>query len=104
MTTPAGQAFDQRRRKRLKALRVATENEGARLQFWARTAALLSIGLVFAAVTEWDAALGYTVTTLAMFLLLGLLNYWLSWTGRRPTWVSMLLATIDLALLTTLII
>src|SRR6185436_11408671 len=93
-----------RRRKRLKALRLATENEGARLQFWARSVALTAIGVVFAAVTEWDAALAYALTGLLLFLLAGLLSYWLAKTGRRSTWVGMALATLDLVLLTFLII
>src|SRR5262245_56464577 len=103
-STAAEQSAERRRRKRLKALRVATENEGARLQFWARSAALTAIGVVFAAVTEWDAALGYTLAGLLLFLLTGLLSYWLAKTGRRRTWVSMGLATLDLVLLTFTII
>jgi adenylate cyclase len=104
MATPAQQASEQRRRKRLKALRVATEIEGARLQFWARTAALIVIGIVFGGLSEWEAALAYTLAWLVLFILTGLVNYWLAIRGMRPTWVSMILATIDLVLITILIV
>ena len=104
MATQAATSWEQRRRKRLKALRLTMETEGARLQFWARSAALAVIGVVFTALTEWNAALAYTLSGLVLFLLTGLLNYWLAKTGRRPTWVSMVLATLDLVLLTYLII
>lgn len=100
----AEQNGDERRRQRLKVLRLATETEGARLQFWARTAALAAIAIVFASVTEWDAALAYTLCGLLVFFLTGLLNYRLAEMGRRPSWLAMLLATLDLVMLTVLIV
>jgi adenylate cyclase len=96
--------YRQRSRKRLMALRVATETEGARLQFWARTIALMAIAIALASVATWDAAFAYVLAVILLFILSGLLSYWLARTGRRPTWLSMLLATIDLVMLTGLIV
>jgi len=104
VAAPAEQTLDQRRRKRLRALRIATENQGARLAFWARSGALLAIALVFAAIAEWNAALLYTLSALLLFFVTGLLSYYLAMKGRRPTWLSMVLATVDIALLTILIV
>ena len=56
---PTQDRLEQRRRNRLRALIAATESEGARLQFWARTASLFAIAVVFAAISKWDAALAY---------------------------------------------
>jgi adenylate cyclase len=104
MANQALTSMEPRRRKRLRALRLVMETEGARLQFWARSAALAAIAVVFAVVTAWDAALAYTLSGIALFLVTGLFNYWLAQTGRRPTWVSMALASLDLVLLTLLIV
>jgi adenylate cyclase len=104
MATEAELNAQKRRRKRLKALRLATENEGARLQFLARSGALAAIAVVFVAVTEWNAALDYLLGGLLLFFLTGVLNYWLARTGRRPPWVGMALATVDIVLIALLII
>ena len=78
--------LEKRRRNRLRALIAATESEGARLQFWARTASLSAIAVVFAAISEWNAALAYVLAALFVFFLSGLINYWLARTGGRPSW------------------
>ncbi len=104
MAVSSEQNLDQRRRRRLRALIAATESEGARLEFWARSLSLLVIGVVFAAVAEWNAAFGYTIATLLVFFLTGLLNYRLAMSGRRRPWMSVLSATFDIAFLTFLII
>ena len=78
--------LEQRRRNRLRALIAATESEGARLQFWARSVSLLAIAVVFAAISEWNAALAYMLATLFVFFLTGLINYWLARSGSRRSW------------------
>jgi adenylate cyclase len=98
------QNLDQRRRRRLRALIAATESQGARLEFWARSLSLLAIAVVFAAVAEWNAAFFYRIGTLLVFFLTGLLNYRLAISGRRRPWMSVLSATFDIAFLTFLII
>ena len=93
-----------RRRNRLKALVASTEAEGARLQFWARTGALIAIGLVLVAVAEWNAALAYSLSTLVIFFATGLISYRLAIAGRRKMPIGMLLGIVDIALLTFLMI
>lgn len=96
--------LEQRRRNRLRALVAATESEGARLQFWARSASLFAIAVVFAAISEWNAALAYILVALFVFFLSGLVNYRLARTGSRPSWFVFATATMDIVLLTILIV
>ena len=60
--------------------------------------------MVFAAVSEWNAALAYILVALFVFFLSGLLNYWLARTGSRPPWFVIATATMDIVLLTILIV
>ena len=96
--------LEQRRRSRLRALIAATESEGARLQFWTRSASLSAIAVVFAAISEWNAALAYVLVALFVFFLTGLINYWLARTGGRPSWFVFATATMDIVLLTVLVV
>ena len=41
---------------------------------------------------------------LFVFFLTGLINYWLAKTGRRPSWFVFATATMDIVLLTILIV
>ena len=75
VAVPAQDKLEQRRRSRLRALVAATESEGARLQFWARSASLFAIAVAFAAISKWDAALAYVLSALFVFFLSGLINY-----------------------------
>ena len=43
-------------------------------------------------------------SALFVFFLTGLINYWLARTGSRPSWFVFATATIDIALLTFLIV
>ena len=96
--------LEKRRRNRLRALIAATESEGARLQFWARTASLSAIAVVFASILEWNAALAYVLGWLFVFFLSGLINYWLARTGSRPSWFVFATGTMDIVLLTIIIV
>lgn len=93
-----------RQRKRLRSLLAATEQEGARLQFWARTGALAAIAAVVLIVAKWDAALLYVLATLFVFFLTGLLSYRLALAGRRKMPLGLILGIIDIALLTFMMI
>ena len=104
MAVPAQDKLEQRRRNRLRALVAATESEGARLQFWARSASLLAIAVVFAAISEWNAALAYVLSALFVFFLGGAINYWLAKAGQRPSWFVFATGTLDIVLLTILIV
>lgn len=96
--------LEKRQRKRLRSLLAATEQEGARLQFWARTGALLAIALVIIVVFKWDAQMLYVLSALTVFLLTGLLSYRLALAGRRKMPIGLILGIIDIALLTYLMI
>jgi adenylate cyclase len=104
VAAPAQDKLEQRRRSRLRALIAATESEGARLQFWARTGSLLAIAVVFAAISPWNAALIYVLAGLFVFFLSGLINYWLAKAGHRPSWFIFATGTLDIVLLTILIV
>jgi len=93
-----------RQRKRLKSILTVTEQEGARLQFWARTGALLAIALVIIVVFKWDAQMLYVLSALTVFLLTGLLSYRLALAGRRKMPIGLMLGIIDIVLLTYLMI
>lgn len=96
--------LESRQRKRLRSIISATEKEGARLQFWARSGALATIALVVLIIAKWNAALLYTLAVLALFFLTGLLSYRLALAGRRKMPVGLILGVIDIALLTFLMI
>ena len=104
VAAPAQDKLEQRRRSRLRALIAATESEGARLQFWARTGSLLAIAVVFSAISPWNAALIYVLAGLFVFFLSGLINYWLAKAGQRPSWFVFATGTLDIVLLTILIV
>jgi adenylate cyclase len=102
--TLAFEDIGKRQRKRLKSILASTEKEGARLQFWARTGALLAIALVIIIVFKWDAQMLYVLSALTIFILTGLLSYRLALAGRRKMPIGLILGVIDIALLTYLMI
>lgn len=93
-----------RQRRRLKSILSATEKEGARLQFWARTGALAAIAAVILTVFKWDAAMVYVLSALSVFFLTGFFSYRLALAGRRKMPVGLILGIVDIALLTLLMI
>ncbi|MET0574734.1 MAG: adenylate/guanylate cyclase domain-containing protein [Mesorhizobium sp.] len=99
---PSG--LELRRRKRLGAMLARAERDGARLQFWARSAALFAIALFFMVFSKWDTALGFTLSTLLFFFLLGLVSYRLVQRRRNPSWLAPAIGTLDIVLLTLLIV
>ena len=99
---PSG--LELRRRKRLGAMLARAERDGARLQFWARSAALFAIALFFMVFSKWDTALGFTLSTLVFFFLLGLVSYRLVQRRRNPPWLGPAIGTLDIVLLTLLIV
>ncbi|GLS31458.1 adenylate cyclase [Mesorhizobium albiziae] len=99
---PSG--LELRRRKRLGAMLARAERDGARLQFWARSSAMAAIALFFLAFAKWDAALAFTIGMLAVFFLLGLFYYRLVQRRLAPTWLGTAIGTLDIVLLTFLIV
>ncbi|MDW6025111.1 adenylate/guanylate cyclase domain-containing protein [Mesorhizobium sp. BAC0120] len=104
MAKRAGQSLDERRRNRLRALIASTENEGARLQFWARNGALAAIALVIILVFKWDAQMLYVLSALAVFFLTGLFSYRLAIAGKRKMPIGLILGVLDIVLLTFLMV
>jgi adenylate cyclase len=88
----------------LRALIASAENEGARLQFWARNGALAAIAPVIIIVFKWDAQMLYVLSALTIFFLTGLISYRLAIAGRRKMPVGLILGIIDIALLTFLMV
>ena len=88
----------------MRALIASAENEGARLQFWARNGALAAIALVIIIVFKWDAQMLYVLSALTIFFLTGLISYRLAIAGRRKMPVGLILGIIDIALLTFLMV
>jgi adenylate cyclase len=80
------------------------EREGARLQYWARSAALVAVGLFFTLFAEWNAALAFTLSGLVVFYLLGFCHYRLVKLGLNPPWLSFVVGTLDIVLLIWLIV
>ena len=105
VAVPAQDKLEQRRRSRLRALVAATESEGARLQFWARSASLFAIAVVFAAISRMERGAGLRAgRRLFVFFLSGLINYWLARPASRPSWFVFATGTLDIVLLTILIV
>ncbi|EHK58417.1 adenylate/guanylate cyclase domain-containing protein [Allomesorhizobium alhagi] len=101
-TTPLN--LEQRRRLRLGSLMAKAEREGARLQFWARTAALLAVEFFFAVFGKWDPASGFMFSAVFVFFLIGLVHYRLVKKGFSPVWVGAVFGTLDMILLTLLLV
>lgn len=99
---PSG--LELRRRKRLGAMLARAEREGARLQFWARTAALLAVAFFFAVFAKWNAAFVFTIASLTFFFLVGLFQYRLVKRRQDPRWLSFAVGTLDIILLTCLLV
>jgi adenylate cyclase len=104
MTISGSAGLEQRRRKRLGAMLAKAEREGARLQFWARSAALVAVGLFFAVFAKWNAGFAFTLSALVFFFLLGFFQYRLVKTRCNPPWLSFAVGTLDIVLLTCLIV
>ncbi|NGN42746.1 adenylate/guanylate cyclase domain-containing protein [Mesorhizobium sp. CGMCC 1.15528] len=100
----AATSLSKRRRFRLSAMLARAEREGARLQYWARSAALVAIALFFLAFAKWGAALAFTLSSLGLFYIIGLINYRLVKRRLSPPWLSAVIGTLDIVLLTFLIV
>jgi len=103
MSAQTTDTLEKRRSRRRSALLARAELEGARWQFWVSTGAILVVGLLFASLTRWDAALLYTLATLAVFIVTNLINYLLVLRGARPSWVAFIIGTINILFLTYII-
>ncbi|BCH24458.1 adenylate/guanylate cyclase domain-containing protein [Mesorhizobium sp. L-8-3] len=103
---PAGPVADERirQRQRLGLMLARAEREGARLQYWARSAALAAVGLFFILFAEWNAALAFTLSGLVVFYLLGFCHYGLVKRRLNPPWLSFVVGTLDIVLLIFLIV
>ncbi|QPC88597.1 adenylate/guanylate cyclase domain-containing protein [Mesorhizobium sp. NBSH29] len=99
----AARGLNERRKTRLGALMVRAEREGARLQFYAGSAALLSIAVFFALFSKWDAALAFIIGALLLFFALGLFSYRRVKEGNSPWWLPFLVGALNIILLTFLI-
>lgn len=99
---PSG--LELRRRKRLGAMLARAEREGARLQFWARSAALVAVALFFLFFAKWNGAFAFTFSSLVFFFLVGLFQYRLVKRRRDPAWLSFAVGTLDIVLLTCLLV
>ena len=104
VATAAPLNLEQRRHLRLGALMAKAEREGARLQFWARTVALMAVELFFAVFAKWDPASGFMFSAVLVFFLIGLLHYRLVKKGYSPVWVGAVFGTLDMILLTLLLV
>ncbi len=97
-------SLDLRRRSRMRNLRSRAEREGARLQFIARTGSLLAVGFFFALVGKWNAALYFVLAELLALMVLGWLQYRLARRREAPAWIGYVIGTLDVAVITALII
>lgn len=95
---------DLRRRSRLKNLLMRAEREGAALQFWARTGSLLAVAFFLALLSKWNAALAFVILALFVFFLIGLIQYRLIRRRFNPPWLSYVVGTLDIVLITLLLI
>jgi adenylate cyclase len=93
-----------RRRERLASLLSRAERNGARWQFWVTSGAILGVAILFAALSKWDAAFSYSIATLIFFFVINLVNYLLIQRGMRPSWVGYLLGTLNIVVLTVMVI
>ncbi len=96
--------IERRRRSRLRNLLMRSEREGAALQFWARTGALAAVAIFAALVSKWNAALLFVLASLLFFFLVGFVQYRLIRRRFNPPWLGYLVGTIDIIVLTVLII
>lgn len=80
------------------------EVKGAALQFWSRTAAVAIVGLALAVLLRWNAGLAFILAALVGFFLVGLLQYGLIRLGYSPVRVGAVIGTIDIILVTCLIV
>jgi adenylate cyclase len=94
----------ERRRERLVSLLSRAERQGARWQFWVTSGAILGVAILFAALSKWDAAFGYSLSILAFFLLVNLLNYLLVRRGLQPIWLGLVLGTLNIVVLTVVVV
>ncbi len=94
----------ERRRGRLNALLSRAELQGARWQFWVTSGTILGVAILFAALSKWDAAFSYSISTLVFFFLINVLNYALIRRGLRPLWLGFVLGTLNLVVLTIVVI
>lgn len=104
MSVSTYDSLESRRRQRLVVLWSRAEREGAMLQFWSRTAAVAIVSLTMVALTHWDAGLVFVLGALVGFFLIGLLNYGLIKAGYSPVRVGAVIGTLDIILLTCLIV
>ncbi|WP_274628507.1 adenylate/guanylate cyclase domain-containing protein [Arvimicrobium flavum] len=93
-----------RRRSRLKNLLVRAEREGAKLQFWARTASLVAIASFIALVSKWSPALLFGLGVLFLLFLSGYIQYLLLRRRRDAPWLGYVIGTFDIVLVTVLLI
>ncbi len=100
----AATSLSKRRRFRLSVMLERAEREGARLQYWARSAALVAIALFFMAFAKWGSALVFTLSSLVLFYIIGLVNYRLVKRRLSPSWLGAVIGTLDIVLLTFLIV
>lgn len=98
------ESLEARRRQRLVVLWSKAESEGAALQFWSRTAAVAVVALVLALLLKWNAGLAFIMAALVGFFLIGLMQYGLIRIGYSPVRVGALIGTIDIILVTCLIV
>jgi adenylate cyclase len=104
MTTLDNNDLAQRRRERLASLLTRAERQGARWQFWVTSGTLLGVAILFVALEKWDAAFSYSISTLVFFFLINLLNYALILRGMRPVWLGFVLGTLNIVILTVVVI
>lgn len=100
----AARSLNARRKSRMDALMAKAEREGARLQFYAGTAALIAVGTFFGVFSKWDAALAFILAALLLFFALGLFTYRLVRRGTAPWWLPFGVGALNIVLLTLLII
>jgi adenylate cyclase len=104
MTTLDNNDLAQRRRERLASLLTRAERQGARWQFWVTSGTLLGVAILFVVLDKWDAAFSYSISTLVFFFLINLLNYVLILRGMRPIWLGFVLGTLNIVILTIVVI
>jgi adenylate cyclase len=104
MSATISDSLEARRRQRMVMLWSRAEREGAKLQFWSRTISTAVVAVVLAALFTWNAGLLFILAALAGFFLIGLVQYWLIRAGYRPVRVGVVAGTLDMILLTALIV
>ncbi len=104
MTMVERHSLADRRRERLASLLSRAERNGARWQFWVTSGTILGVAILFAALSKWDAAFSYSIATLIFFFVINLVNYLLIQRGMRPSWVGYLLGTLNIVVLTVVVI